>query len=280
MTEDAVHSRTVWCASYPKSGNTWVRSLVQALRSGASPDINRLSSDGHAGEDTMRGLGLSVSDMNDLDAHGFLRLGWALERHADDPTASVLRKTHTAWLPVADGYPQCWQPVGGRAVYIVRDPRAVAVSWAHHIGHSNFDAVEIMATDRTDVPVRSDEDLRFHPGNWSTHVASWLDQTELPTLVLRYEDLSENPFDTVANLAQWLGLPDDPDQLNPAIDSCSFEKLAAAEIVEGFAEAAAPDRVFFRRGETASWRTELEPVLIERIEREHADVMRRLGYLS
>ena len=43
--------------SYPKSGNTWVRSLAQALRTGHPPDINRLGAEGHASDDLMRGLG-------------------------------------------------------------------------------------------------------------------------------------------------------------------------------------------------------------------------------
>lgn len=274
---DQLRSQTVWCASYPKSGNTWVRSLVQALRSGESPDINRLGADGHADDDLMRGLGLSASGLSETMTHGFLRLGWALAG-GSDPAQRVLRKTHAPWLPVDDGYPQCWQPEGAKAIYIVRDPRAVAVSWAHHIGHPTADAVDIMSTDRIDSVMLSDIYGGFHPGNWSSHVNSWLDQTDLPTFVIRYEDLSLNPLPTVTRLAQWLDLPTDTDRLQNAIESCAFEQLAAAEIIDGFAEAAAPGRVFFRRGETDAWRTELEPLLRERIEHDHSETMARLGY--
>ena len=272
-------SRTVWCASYPKSGNTWVRSLAQALRTGHPPDINRLGAEGHASDDLMRGLGLSVSDIDDVAAHGFQRLGWALADRAE-ADQGILRKTHTAWLPVADGYPANWQPPDAKAIYIIRDPRAVAVSWAHHIGHSPQDAVDIMATERVDVPVRLDDDHRFHPGNWSSHVQSWTEQDDIPTLVLRYEDLAADPITTVTGLARWLGVAADETAVSAAVEACAFERLAVAEIVHGFAEAAAPDRVFFRRGEVAAWASELERELIDRIEVEHAEMMRRFGYLE
>ena len=66
---------------------------------------------------------------------------------AQRPIKVFCEKSHAAWLPVADGYPANWQPPDAKAIYIIRDPRAVAVSWAHHIGHSPQDAVDIMATE-------------------------------------------------------------------------------------------------------------------------------------
>ncbi len=274
---DQVDSRTMWCASYPKSGNTWVRTLAFALRTAGPPDINRLGADGDPFADVMRGLGLSTSDMNETTALAFTRLGWALGR---DDGGSTLRKTHTPWLPEADGYPQCWQPPHARAVYIVRDPRAVAVSWAHHVGLSHSDAVNSMATPRSKVPSVDSHDVQHHPGDWSIHVTSWLDQSDIPVLMLRYEDLMYQPISTVTRLARWLGLPDQPGRVESAIDACAFEKLAAAEIAHGFTEAASPDRVFFRRGSVESWREELAPDLVAKIEAHHGDVMRRLAYLS
>lgn len=277
---ESIRSRTVWCASYPKSGNTWVRSLAQALRTDGDPDINRLGADGHAGADVMRALGLSTSNMSETTSHAFVRLGWALGRTDDATDIPILRKTHTPWLPLDDGYPQCWQPPDARAVYVVRDPRAVAVSWAHHIGHSHTDAVNIMATPRSGLPSHNDSEHHFHPGDWSVHVTSWMDQQEIPTLVIRYEDLAHEPLPTVTELARWLGLPDDPARVQSAIEACSFANLASAEIAHGFTEAAATDRVFFRRGETDSWQEELAPELIERIEQRHGEMMVRLGYLE
>ncbi len=276
---DGIRSNTVWCASYPKSGNTWVRSLAMALRTSQQPDINRLGAEGHAGADLMRSLGLSPSDMQPGSAHAFVRLGWAIGSGIDSD-APTLRKTHTPWLPLADGYPECWQPPDARAVYIVRDPRAVAVSWAHHIGHSHTDAVTIMETHKPGLAAHSGEEHHFHPGDWSVHVTSWMDQRDIPTLVIRYEDLTYEPQTTVRQLARWLDLPDDEQSVQAAVDACSFANLASAEIVNGFAEASAPDRVFFRRGEAEAWREELAEDLIERIETQHGEVMRRLGYLE
>ncbi len=278
-SSDQIQSRTVWCASYPKSGNTWVRSLAMALRTNDQPDINRLGAEGHAGADLMRSLGLSPSDMDPDAVHAFVRLAWAIGNGIEE-ASPTLRKTHAPWLPLTDGFPECWQPPDARCVYIVRDPRAVAVSWAHHIGHSHADAVAIMETHKPGIPAHSGDEHHFHPGDWSVHVTSWMDQQEIPTLVIRYEDLTYEPLATVTRLASWLDLPDDPASVQSAIDACSFENLASAEIVHGFAEASAPDRVFFRRGEAEAWREELAEDLVWRIETKHGEVMRRLGYLE
>jgi len=271
---------TAWLASFPKSGNTWIRALLSALESDADPDLNSL--DAGRGHDKIdRWLGISLSNLDDFEAIQIERRSWA----SSDTLGPGYqrRKTHYPWGPAADGFPTRWQPSGARAIYIARDPRAVAVSWAHHNGFSHEVAVESMGG-------RSGPNWREpHPhlphgnrdsGSWTDHVRGWQQQTELPLLFLTYEQLSSAPVDALAAMASWLDITTDEAACARAVERCSFTRLAARELTEGFVEQASVDRVFFRRGRTDGWREELSPELIDLVEQDHGLLMRELGYLD
>jgi len=275
-------SPTVWLASYPKSGNTWIRALLMALETDAEPqlDLTRVGwHEGNAWVDPW--LGVSLSDLNDAEAIAIERLSWA---QAEPQSAGYLRrKTHHPWEDAADGFPARWQPHGARAIYIVRDPRAVAVSWAHHLGISHADAVSTMEgtlqldteLTQTLIPQRTTGSL-----SWSDHVTSWRGQNVLPQLFLTYELISSDPVSALTEIATWLDIDNDPESCARAVERCSFNRLAFREATDGFGESPTGDRAFFRRGSVDSWREELSPDLIERIEDTHGAVMRDLGYLS
>jgi len=273
-------SSTAWLASFPKSGNTWIRSLLSALELDTDPDLNSL--DAGRGHDRVDGwLGISLSDLDDSEAIQIERRSWA---SADTQSPGYhRRKTHHPWIPAADGFPARWQPAGARAIYIARDPRAVAVSWAHHNGFSHEEAVEGMGG-RSEWRGKQLHPHLAHggrePGSWTDHVQGWRDQTELPMLFLTYEQLSAEPVASLSDIASWLEIQTDEAACVRAVERCGFTRLAARELAEGFVEQASLDRVFFRRGRTDSWREELSPELADRIEQDHGPLMEELGYLN
>lgn len=273
-------STTAWLASYPKSGNTWIRTLLSALESDADPNLNSLDAGG--GHDNVdRWLGISLSNLDDSEAVQLERRSWA-----SAPTRGTgyhRRKTHHPWTLAADGFPARWQPPGARAIYIARDPRSVAVSWAHHNGVPHEEAVEGMAGRRE----LSGSGLHPHqphggrtPGSWTDHVIGWRKQTDVPVLFLTYEQLSAAPTASLGAIASWLDITADEAACARAVDRCTFMLLAAREVTEGFVEQASVDRVFFRKGRTDGWREELSPELIARIEHDHGPLMSELGYLA
>lgn len=74
-------------------------------------------------------------------------------------------------------------------------------------------------------------------GRWDQHVRSWADQTQLPVLIMRYEDMLANGSETFTKLATFLGLPDDADLIDQALENTSIEKLKKLEEdVDGFDE--------------------------------------------
>lgn len=271
---------TMWLASFPKSGNTWIRALLNALEEDADPDLNSLDAGrGHDRVDPW--LGISLSNLDSPEAIQIERRSWA---SADIHGSRYhRRKTHHPWVLASDGFPARWQPPGARAIYIVRDPRAVAVSWAHHNGCSHDEAVESMGG-RSGMMANSRHPHLPHssldPGSWTAHVISWRRQTELPMLLLTYEQLSRATVDSLVTIAGWLDVATDEAACVRAVERCSFNRLAAREVTEGFVEQASVDRVFFRRGRTDSWRDELSTELISRIEHDHGPLMEEFGYLN
>lgn len=267
---------TAWLASYPKSGNTWVRALLSALTTGDVPLQSLPGSLGNESSDDA--LPVSLSGLDEVEALQVMRRSWML----GDPTSGAfrVRKTHEPWIAGPDGHATRWQPEGARAIYLVRDPRDVVLSWAHHNGQSPTEAADFMRRGTSHVMGHGHV---AHGGwqavSWSRHVQSWSQECPLPVLVLRYEDLLAEPRPCVEQIADWLDVPVDETSVASAVAACEFTELAAREVIEGFAEAAAPDRVFFRRGRSGGWRTELEPDLARRIEQDHGETMASLGYL-
>ncbi len=272
-------SNTAWLASFPKSGNTWIRALLNALESDSLPNLNSLDSGRSRAHDAVNpSLGLSLSELSEAEAIAVMRMSWSVDSNL--ATSYTRRKTHQPYTFAADGFPARWQPEGARAVYILRDPRAIAVSWAHHKGTTNEDSVRSMArADALVVRLGHEAHGGYDWVTWSEHVEGWTSQTDIPTLVLTYENLVAETVGCLRQIAEWLDIPYTEEKLARAVEHCSFHNLAAMEIVEGFSEAASVERVFFRKGQINAWRTELSPDLIAQIESDHAIIMKRFGYL-
>jgi hypothetical protein len=165
------------------------------------------------------------------------------------------------------------------AVYIVRDPLDVAISYAHHSGRSVDDAIEYMSmtdaeTSGSDVAV-----YEVH-GSWSQHVWSWTRNDNRALHVMRYEDMLAEPKRTFAALARHLLIDFTPQQLRRAIERSSFARLQSQEREKGFRERPpTADGNFFREGRAGQWKDVLTSAQVDHIVRDHGEQMRRFGYL-
>jgi hypothetical protein len=287
-------TRTVWLASYPKSGNTWFRMLSANLlvAGDEAADINALPERG--GIASARGpfdyLTLIDSGLLTHDEIDRLRPGVyaALARGAEDqlesdtPADEVrLVKVHDAYTRNADGVPLLAGSAGAAgAIVIVRDPRAVAPSLASHLGVGIDAAIDFMADlDASFCQGRRSQPLQLRQklAGWSGHVESWLDQRDLPVHLVRYEDLRADPVCVFAAALAFAGRKVEDDRIERAVRLADFANLRAQEQAKGFREAGRQP-AFFRRGEAEGWRAELSLAQVARIERDHARVMARLGY--
>ncbi|MCB9122415.1 MAG: sulfotransferase domain-containing protein [Caldilinea sp.] len=277
--------RLVWLASYPKSGNTWVRLFLDAYShpERQALDINAADVSLHAGNRDLfdRVIGLEASELTPAEIERYRPDVYRqLAIEADEP---LFIKVHDRWRHNADDAPIFPPETTAATIYIVRDPRAVAPSYANHYGVSIDKAIEEMATSDYAVAARSNRlspQLHQPLGSWSQHVSSWLDQQDLPVLLVRYEDLHAAPEATFGAILQHAGLAVDQARLASALDQSRFDRLRAQEEAVGFKERLSQAPRFFRRGVAGGWRDELTAAQIARIEAVHGQVMARLGYLA
>lgn len=266
----------VWIASYPKSGNTWIRCLITSLQADGAAIV--LDSLGKSLPNAAARIWLeSWVDLasEDLTADELHSLRREAHRRCGLRQRQLL-KVHDCYAP--DLFPE---ELTQRVVYIVRDPRDVAPSWADHMQVDLDTAIAKMAdpglTMSSSVSAYRPQ-ARQHFGSWSGHVASWLDRAPGPCLLLRYEALLADPLHETMRLAEFLGLPVRQGAVARAVQSCRFDTLRQAEAQGGFIERNKGQQRFFRQGRAGTWQTTLHAGQVARLIADHGTTMQRLGY--
>jgi hypothetical protein len=271
----------VWLASYPKSGSTWLRAFLHNyIRDTAAPhDINGLMdlTAGESGAALYRRHDPRPASQYSVDE--VQRMRPLVHRDLTEGHPSlVFVKTHNASL-VVGGVPTVTPEVTAGAIYVLRDPRDVAISYSQHLGRSLDETIAFMA-DPEAATGGTDQKVYERLATWSIHVHFWTRNPDPRLHVMRYEDMLAAPAAAFGGLLRFLGQEPPPDRLARAIRFSSFAELAAQERARGFqerpAEATAP---FFRAGRAGQWREVLSQAQRSRIERDHEAVMRRFGYL-
>lgn len=274
-----------WLASYPKSGNTWLRLFLDSLATDTeigSVNINALNSrSGHCASRSNFDRVLDI-DSEDLTNNEITNARPRLyEIEAQQACAPLLRKVHDMWGFTSRGEPIFPPELTLGAIYIVRDPRDVAVSMAHHMNESIDRIIDRMGDCNAmteQCKSRMPTHLPQHLSSWSQHVASWR-AAPIRLLCIQYENMLDKPLATFSQIANFLGISPTTSRLQTAINAVSFDKLRAAEEANGFIEKPQVSERFFRRGIAGGWKDSLSSTQIARIERDHADMMLQLGYL-
>lgn len=237
----------VFLTSYPRSGNTWTRFLVGNLV--------------HIEE--------AVTFLN------VERLVPDMYKHADRTLRNLPRprimKSH-----------ECFDPRYRRIIYVVRDPRDVAVSNYHwemkqrSMGDSY--PIERFVL-RWMEPVYWDR-----LGNWGDHVTSWLStrQGKEGFLLLRYEDMLANPENEMAKVAGLLGIDPAKERLARAAELSSADRMRTLEKDQGGkwvqTRYTRQDKQFVRKASSGGWEKTLPPESVAAIESAWGDIMQHLGY--
>lgn len=278
--------KITWLASYPKSGNTWLRVLLtNYLRDTDAPaDINELDGGPIASARLWfdEWVGVEASTLSDRVIEQLRPDVYrCLARETPD---TLYMKVHDSWGRTDRGEPLFPADVTAGAIYILRNPLDVATSYANHLGVGVEKAVENLC-DSGFALARSlnglNDQLRQFIGSWSDHARSWLDESGLPVHVVRYEDLRREPEKVFGEVLRFCGLAYDGPRLRRAVAFSDFAELQRQEREKGFRERTAQAAgLFFRRGQAGAWREELRPELAERLIETHWETMRRFGYLD
>ncbi len=237
----------VFLTSYPRSGNTWTRFLVGNLIYENEP-VNFLN------------VERLVPDM-------YKTADWVLRRL---PRPRVL-KSH-----------ECFDPRYQKVIYIVRDPRDVAVSNYHW--ELKLRSIPEGYPIEQFVPRWMKPEFWPRIGSWADHVASWVStrQGQDGFLLLRYEQLQQDPHRELAKVAEFLGFPASPERVKRAVALSSAEHMRELERKQGNRWVATTytrsDKPFVRGAKSGGWKSILPPSTVAYLESRWGELMQNLGY--
>lgn len=194
----------------------------------------------------------------------------------------LIRKVHDAWIRTRAGTPLFPPAVTRGAIYVVRDPRDVAVSYAHHACCSMDEAIAFLSDPNAafaSAKTYLTGQLRQTMLTWTGHVASWLNAPGIRVLAVRYEDMIAHPESTLAEVASFCGIDAGAELIEAATRATRFDVLQQTERDQGFREKPRGMKQFFRRGQAGGWRDSLSNEQANRIVSAHGETMRRLHYI-
>ncbi|MCF2872366.1 sulfotransferase domain-containing protein [Octadecabacter sp. G9-8] len=278
--------RIVWLASYPKSGNTWLRVFLSNLTQGTAvpADLNKLahsaiSSDRHMFD---QALGFDTGDLSTAECARLRPVAYRwMNAQLTEP---LYCKAHDACVAADNGDWIMAPDVTRKVIYILRNPLDVVVSLAHHNQKPLDNVIDNLGDPGTRAARQKASgqapQLEQILGTWSDHVQSWTQNELFDTCVVRYEDLRADPQGFFGRITTFLDVPHDSTQLSDAIKHASFDVLQTQERESGFRERPQNATRFFRRGRVGDWKTVLSAAQIDRVIKDHLPVMQKFGYVD
>jgi Sulfotransferase domain len=248
-----VYPDDVFLVSYPRSGNTWTRFLLGNLIHQDAPV-------------TFSNIESQIPEIY-FNPDRFMR---ALPRPR-------MLKSH-----------ECFQPQYPRVIYIVRDPRDVAISFYHHNVKAGNIPDDYPMTSFVPRFIAGEFDRKF--GSWRENVLSWISvRADSPDfMMLRYEDMKRDTAGALLQVLEFLQrrsfrkLDSSPQALQRAVDLSSPERMRELEKKEAakwvLTKKTRSDKPFVRSAKAGGWKSQLAPESVEAIESAWGDAMRRLGY--
>jgi len=274
----------IFLASYPKSGNTWVRTFISNLinEKDECVNINNLNTDGiYSSRQILDSvMGIESSDLSPEEAD--IQRPKVYNHLAKKINRNLYIKAHDAYTYLEDGTP-LFSTVNTKAIYIIRNPLDVAVSFANHISKDLDTSIEYMRTpdfcfclnDHNATP-----QLRQKLLSWSLHVESWVKASEIDVHFVRYEDMKLDAYNTFKKIVEFIGLDYNETQIQKAISKSDFNILKEQEQKNGFKERLGKCNSFFRKGEVGDWRNHLSQEQSAKIINDNKEMMKQFGYLD
>jgi len=268
----------IWIASFPKSGNTWTRFLLNALlhRKFELTDLNADAkiSGACTSKNLLEPFLSEKTDIVDrlMDRANVLRK----LSESQQPGKILLMKTHSALVEYMKT-PQLPLDVTKAAVLVVRNPFDVLCSCMNHFGFNQEEAFNYMDKIASSIS-ETDKHLPVLTTSWDGYTNSWLLNSNFPLLLLRYEDLMSHPFTQAMRICKFFKLTPTENEIIAAIQATSFGNMKKLETDNGFREASAKGEGFFFKGEVGYFKEVLSQETIDKVAARFGESMKKIGY--
>ena len=277
----------IWLASYPKSGNTWVRSFLSAYY---------YSSDGKFTFELLKKIKQFPSkeffDQKLLSVDEASQNWLIAQKKIKDRKKICFLKTHNVNGAFKGNSFTTTEFTAG-AIYIVRDPRNVLSSMMNHYSLNESDALKMINSIYRNLKDENDENnyaSYSFISSWSNNYNSWKISKNFNILLIKYEDLQNDTYNTFSKIVNFTNniikkeKNIDENKFKLAIETTNFEVLQKKEEYEGFDEAVYSSKEgkvkpFFNLGRKNNYKNLLKPETSKVIEGFFKKEMKELGYL-
>ena len=271
----------VWLASYPKSGNTWLRVfLANYLNNSQVPlSINQVQQFGFGDSSPQNYQRVAGKPIDITNPKVTLALRDGVLRLVVGNNADInFVKTHNIKSSAfnVDLIPSKYTR---SAIYVIRNPLDMVLSYAQHYGLTHEEAIKFVGSSENGNSADETSTWQFL-GSWSDHVKSWTQGSQFPVLTLRYEEMLSDPQKSFGKALGFLGVTPDVDRLDRAIRFSSFDELRQQEEQTGFIEGSPNSEKFFSSGKSGRWKEELPQKLIQQVRRDHKRMMKKFDYYN
>jgi len=275
----------IWLASYPKSGNTWVRLFLNSLILAPNETIN--INDIKLGQFPVRKYFKDITNNID-DVKEFIQNCNYAQSKINLDNKIKFFKTHNAFWKIGQDYFSNDENTKG-IIHIVRDPRNVITSIKNHYGYESYEeALNFMKHENNIIGVKGstkEEDLPTPISSWKLHYNSWKNPINLKSkyILIKYENLLDNPFSEFTKITKFIEKISEmkfkEKNILKSIEDTKFENLQKQEEKEGFKEAPKNNNKFFYLGPKNNWQGLLDKNIKDDIETSFKNEMKDLGYL-
>ena len=255
-----------WIASYPKSGNTWLRSLLSSYF---------YSEDGLFDQTLLKKICQFPEKkyFRDFDYNPSIitdtsKFWISAQEKINKDNKIKFFKTHNVLGAInGNNFTNLKNTLG--CIYIVRDPRNVITSLKNHYEMTDEEALAFMINEKKfiyDYHSKNDySDFQFI-SSWEKNYKSWINQNSLPVKIIKYENLYAKTFEVFKDIIKFINKIKnskkkfDSKKAKNSIQSSSFDKLKKIEETDGFLESVLSKNdtkkiPFFHLGPKNDWKT-------------------------